>query len=465
MLLSAALLATTLAATPAPRDWAPAETILHIPSPEAARPLFDWFDRAGRRALLLRPESWRDQFHPLLFVNPASPESLEKAGLSPRQAMTVSSDPRTRVACTGISDVERFREQVGKALAIAGEVESKPSKKVEVALARREGKVVAGYALAGGVACAFRAPAGTRSLGDDVVALVTRKPKAEPRFASLEGKAFLWSREGAAGLDAEGSTLILDAQTKRLPASAMLGGGTTPYASSDGSALLHLRMRLPKSASGAMVEGLEYTLREVCTGCDRAALSKAAAQIAPLLTGDALAHATDVKVKASLRDPVARYLSVRHALLAETSAPKKVASVLAGLATQKGASRTEEGVSLALAGGQVLLGVRGNQVYIANDAKALAQAFDSVVSAPQQERLAHGTVFRLNPKALSQGLRQISLLDAIRGGGEAKILGVLFAVSNEAGLLLKASESIDGWIDPVKGGGHHLRLRWTLDAP
>lgn len=463
MLLASALLSVTITATPAaakPRAWSQAETILHVPSLQTARPLFGWFEQAGRRAVLLRPTSWRDEFHPLFLLDPTSTESLAKHGISPASAMTLSSDPRTRVACLEVADAQVFQQRADAALTQMGALETAKKQRTQTALARREGKIVAGYALVGTEACAFRAPAGSRSLHDEVAALAARAPKADARFAKLEGAAFLWTREGTVGLDAEQRTLRLDAVTKNLPAAAMLGAGASPYGPSKGDSLLHLRTRLPAKSAGMMVDALEQTLREVCRGCDRKVLAKAAATMAPLLTGQALAHASRVQVKDSLRTPSARYAAVRHALLAETSQPKKAAAAIATLANEKGASVTREGLTLAFSGGQLRLGVRGNQVYVANDEDALRSAFASVLA---KEQLAHGTVFRLDPKALARGLSQISFLDAMGGGRDAKLLGGLFAFSTEGGPLLSASESIEGGIDPHTGGGHRVKVRWTLD--
>lgn len=458
MLLTSTLLLVTLTAVPAPRAWDDAETVVHLPSLERAEPLLSWFEKAGRRALLLRPASWREAFHPLLLVDPGSAESMDAAGLSRGGPVTLSMDPRTHVTCASLASAETFRTRMKVRLEGEGTVETKDGKGFSRALASREGKVVAGYAIAGEVACAFRAPAGTRSLGEEIVSLARGKPKSDARFGGLEGEAFFHSRQGALALSAEGETLLVRGLTERLPAPELLGAGATPYGTPGGEALFTMRTRLPRRGAGVVIDTLERSLRQVCEACESKTLSRVAERLAPHLTGQALAHARRIQVKEPLRTARGRYLAVRHALLAEVNDAKGARAALGGLLGLKGATKTEDGVSIAVRGGALLLGLRGDQVYLANDAGAL----EAALAAVGKHTLPHGATFSLAPKAAAEGLAQISLLDAIGGGRDAELIASLFALSTELGPLLAHSASIEGWADPVKGGGHRVELRWTL---
>lgn len=458
MTLASALLVATLAAAPSPRAWKDAETVVHLPSLEAAKPVVEWLEKAGAKAVLLRPSSWRTDFHPLLVLDPTSADSLSAAGISASGPFTLSIGRTARIACTTLSDPAKFEASVAARFAGAGELKRSAKKGVTQVTLERGETTSAGYALKGNQACAFLSETDAPKLPAEMVALVGREPRPAAALGAVKGLLYVQSSRGPLALDAEGDTLVMRATSRQLPMPALLGGGATPYSQPSGDSLLTVRTRLPTSANGVVVDSLERTLRRVCSACEASVLGSVAEAIAPHLTGHALFHASRVQVRDSLKTFPGQYAAVKHAVLAETKQPEKVRAALARLATLKGGSREEEGVSLAVRGGTLRFGVSGKHVFVANDGETLTQA----LAAVKPDQLAHGASFRLDPKLASRGLTQISVLDAFGGTREAQLIAGLMAVSLELGPLLAASQSIDGWIDSAPAGGHRIEVRWRL---
>src|SRR5262245_8904719 len=103
------LLATTLAATPAPRALPSAGTVVHLPQLDKLSGVHAFMSRAGTYAALARPSTWASEFHPFLTVDPMRPETLTAVGIDPAGPATLSFIQRGEVSCSRLADAKAFQ--------------------------------------------------------------------------------------------------------------------------------------------------------------------------------------------------------------------------------------------------------------------------------------------------------------------------------------------------------------------
>lgn len=449
------LLAAALSSTP--RAHPDADLAVYVPRLDRMGPLTSFLRTAGTRSVLLRPESWRGEFCPILRVDPTRAESLAAAGIDPTGPATVSFARRARITC--FRTQKHFEARAKERFGERGELWTAKAKGASLLGVRLMKTLVAGSAIRGGEACVVEGS------GGDVEPLVralprlleARGPRREWRaLTSLDGVAFVLSRDGVAGLNGDEKQLRAEGRTRALPALELRAGGMSPYAAMTPSGLAFLRAQIAPSGREALVRVLRDQLGVVCRDCDRAAIGEAAAAIAPSLTGHVLLRVDSVKVRDSLRSASARYFAVRHAYLVELSDPAAVSKVVARTHTWRSARKTEDGVALTAPGGEILIGIRGSHLYVANAQEAVDAAFQALPE--KKQKLAHGAEFALDPKQVAKGFQQIGLFDVV-GSQE---LAALFAAGTELGPLLAASERISGWIDPAGAGVQRFHATWVL---
>src|SRR5262249_1464859 len=135
--------------------------------------------------------------------------------------------------------------------------------------------------------------------------------------------------------------------------------------------------------------------------------------------------------------------------------------VLATIQGMKGAQplTSGEGLSVLLREGEVSIGVRGSNVYIANDAAVLEAATKALPAEPANQ--LPGAEVTGDPRAAGQGLGQV----AVGGGVQSGELGGILAAGAELGPLLLGTEKINGWADWVQGSQYKAQLTWKLKPP
>jgi hypothetical protein len=217
-----------------------------------------------------------------------------------------------------------------------------------------------------------------------------------------------------------------------------------------------LRARLDAARTGAQARALASTLSRACRECDGRAVDRAVEALAAQLTGQVLLHLEGFRLKPPPRTHLARYFALRHAWVAEMKDAAAADKALGLLASARGLRRAGGGVVLATEDGEVQVGLSGNHLYVANDARA-RQSVLAALPGAKQAPLPHGLVAELDAQALGKALGGVSLLDAV---GNTEAAG-LFAVALEAGPLLRASGVLSLHADKA-GAGQRFRLEWPL---
>jgi len=414
--------------------------------------------RAGERSVILRPASWSPEFHPLLYLEPARPESLSENGVDPAGDATVSFVGEGRMSCLSLSDPALFEKRAQEALSGLGAVSRKKTGGTWLVTATLESTLRGGYALSGRYACAFRHPldAGAKALAQEAAARAARPgPAGELSTAlGLHGVVFGTSSGVAWAMSATGQTLTLEVKSPRSALPSLRAPASNVYGGIAASGLFFARAQVDKGELPRIADVLVSQVLAVCPNCNRAELSTLSAKLAPLMTGNLAVRLDRLEVKDSLRTPAGRYFALKHAYLAELSDPTTARALLARLAAQKGAQGEGEGYALAVPGGRIEVGVSGPHLYVANDPVALKAALGAVPEKPGKG--AHGAEGWLDPRLAARALGQISLFDVM----SSQELASLFAASTELGPLLGITTQValhaDGAAPPVWTG------TWTL---
>lgn len=460
-MFSSLVLAATLAAAPAPRAAASAQTVVHIPKLDAMAGLSAFFERAGNSAAMLRPTAWRAELHPFLVIDPTKPETLSAVGLDAAGPATVSLREDGRISCLRVTDAKLFQAKAAEAITAAGGDEPKPTtaKGVTTVSVKRAAGGAMGYALKGQDVCAYGATdAGGPALLKEAVKLVGKAPAADARLGKVAGVAYVASGNTVVGLDGTGSELKVDGTALKLPLPPFQAKGTSPYGAMKPEGMLFSRVAVAPSGMSQAVGSLRATIQAVCPECPKEQVQSVADTVAKQLTGNVLVNMDNVRVRGSLRQPEARFFSVRQALAAEVTDAAAVKSALAPLGSFPGAKALADGWALAVKGGSVFVRLKGKQLVVGND-EAVTQA--TLAALPEAgAKLERAADFSVDPKKLARGLAQVSLSDVLAD----EQLAALFAVSSELGPLLEQSERITGWLDSAPGGAHRFNLTWTLPA-
>ncbi len=434
----------------APRAPAGADTVSWVPKLEAVAQVQPFFAAAGTRSLLLRPEAWRGQAHPLLTVDLLERESLVRAGLDPAGELTRAAFGGAEVTCVALADVAAYRAACDAKLLRVGEVSTKAVGGVTVSLARDPlGRVLMAYAVQGKTSCAMTGHG--RSVEPQLAMLgeaLTRPSKdgAVALGAALPGAVVLMTssgtQHGALALSTKGLTATLDGRGKGLRLAQLAGPGASPFGAFSAPGLAVVRGRFAKAQLPALVEQVARQLP------GSAALLPLARELGPLLTGNVAALVSHARVTTGLRTKEARSFALKHALLLELTDPAPAAALLERL--DRGAVSFREGA--------LSLSLHGAVLVVANDAEVRDRAVAALAGAAGKQ--AHGVEWLVDPKLVARALSQVPLLEAV----QAPELAGLVAASTELGPLLLASEKVAGWLDSASGGRHLGQLTWVLDA-
>jgi hypothetical protein len=463
-MFSSLVLAASLAAAPAPRSAASAQTVVHVPKLDALAGLSAFLTQAGAHAALLRPEAWRAELHPFLVIDVTKPETLSAAGLDPAGPATLSLRPDGRVSCMRVADAKLFQAKAAEAIASAGGEAARPvtAKGVTTVSAKRSTGTggAMGYALKGQDVCSFGATeGGGPALLKEAARLVGKAPAADARLGKLPGVAYLASGDTVVGLDGTGTALKVEGSALKLPLPPLQARGASPYGAMKLDGMLFSRAAVAPTGVSQSVGSLTATVQAVCPTCPKEQVQTMAASVAKQLTGHMLVNMDHVQVRGSLRTPEGRFFAVRQALAAEVTDAAAVKSALAPLGGFPGARALEDGWALtAKGGGSVFVRLKGKQLVVGND-EGVTQATVAALT-DTGGKLERAADFSLDPKRLARGLQQVSLGDVLAD----EQLAALFAISSELGPLLARSERITGWMDSAPGGAHRFSFTWTLPA-
>jgi hypothetical protein len=450
------VLAASLAAAPAPRAAPSATTVVHIPRLDKLSGLHAFMSRAGTHAALMRPSTWAAEFHPFLALDPMRPETLSPVGIDPAGAATISFIRRGKVSCMRLADPKAFQTRAGEALAPGGQVKTATSKGVTTASVPRSSGGRAGYALKGQDVCSFTTLYDDDDALNEAVRLIGKAPAADARLGRLPGVAFVIQGPLVVGLDGTADSLQAEGTATRLPLPPFQTAGTSPYGAMKRDGLLFSRAQVAPAGLSQAVGSVRWSIQQLCATCPPQQVESVTRAVTEQLTGHLAVLVDSVQVKASLRTPEGRFFAPRQAVLAEVKDEAKMKAALAPLAGFPGAQALEDGYSLALKGGNVLVRQKGRHLVLGNDEAVVQGLIDALPDTGA--KLPHAVDFTVDPKKVARGLSQVSLMDIVSN----QQLAGLFAMSAEVGPLLANSERISGWLDSAQGNSHRFSLLWTL---
>ncbi len=450
------VLATTLAAAPAPRAAASATTVVHLPRLDKLSGLHAFMSRAGTHAALMRPSSWAPEFHPFLPLDPMNPETLTPVGVDPAGAATISFIRRGKLSCMRLTDPKIFQSQAGEALAAEGQVKTTTTRGVATASVSRSSGGRVGYALKGKEVCSFATLYDDNDALNDAVKLVARAPKPDARLGKLAGVAFILQGPAVVGLDGTAAELRAEGTATRLPLPPFQTAGPSPYGAMTLDGLLFSRAQVAPSGLTQAVGSVRWSIQQVCAACPPEQIEAVTQAVTKQLTGHMAVFVDSVQVKGSLRTSEGRFFAPRQAVLAEVKDAEKVKEALAPLSQFPGAQALEDGYKLVLKGGSVFVRQKGKHLVVGTDEAAVTRLREALPD--KGAKLPHAVDFTLDPKKVARGLAQVSITDIM----SSQQLAGLFAASAEVGPLLSNSERITGWLDSAPGGAHRFSLSWTL---
>ncbi|ADO69498.1 hypothetical protein [Stigmatella aurantiaca] len=449
------LLATTLAAAPAPRAVPGADPIVHIPRLDALQGLYGFMTRAGMQSVMMRPANWNAELHPFFTVDPLHPETLTSVGIDPAGATTVSFIRRGKVSCTRLADPKRFQARAEETLKAEGEPKTATAQGMTTVIAPR-GPGRAGYVLKGQEACAFASLYDDEDLLKATVKLMGKAPVPDARLGKLPGGVFLLQGAHVVGLDGTSNGLQAEGTASKLPLPPFKAAASSPYGEMKPGGLLFARAQVAPAGLSPAVGSVRGSIQQLCTACPPDSVEAMTKAITPQLTGQVLMHVDSVKVNASLRTPEGRFFAPRQALAAEVKDAAAVKAALAPLAKFPGAQALADGYALTLKGGTLFIRQKGQQLVLGND-EAVVQNLLAALPV-RGAKLPRTVDFTVDPKRVAAALSQVSLMDIVSD----QQLAALFAMSSELGPLLASSERITGWLDSAPGNTHRFSITWTL---
>ena len=169
----------------APRAPAEAEVVAYVPKLELATQLLPFFTAAGSRSVLLRPEAWRSEAHPLIDVDVTSKEALALVGIDAAGSLSSSRLGDASIACVTVSDVDKYRKAADAKLARLGEAFEKVEGGVSVYASRDPlGRVLAAYVLHGKESCAISGHGRSVETQFSLLSKMVTKAVSGPGFAA-----------------------------------------------------------------------------------------------------------------------------------------------------------------------------------------------------------------------------------------------------------------------------------------
>lgn len=444
-----ALVAMMIMAGPAPKAPAGAQVVGSAPAIDKLGTLVPFFQKAGTRSVLVRPENWKTDAHALLEVDFTSVEALRAAGIDASGPLTRAQVGDATMSCVRILNVDAYRKGCDARLIRMGDVFEKVEGGVSVYGSRDPiGRVMAAYTVLGKDSCALNGH------GRSVEALFPMLAKATAKPASGAGWTMVskapgvlqlvlpsGTTTGVVGINAREFDLTLDARTKNAPFAQFAGAGPSPLGVFKASGMAVIRGRVSKAQLPSLVE---QVVRVMPNG---AGLLPAAKALAPYLTGNTALLLSHVRVSQGLRTREARFFALKGAALAEVSDPAAVQPVISAI---------DQGL-LKFPQGALSVSLEGNMLVIANDQDVRARAVAALANSSGKQ--LHGVEFDVDPKAVAKGLQQVPLLEAV----QSPELAGFVAASSELGPLLLASTSVSGWLDSAADSQHVAKLVWTLD--
>ncbi len=433
----------------APRAPADAEVVAYVPKLADSAQLLPFFTAAGSRSVLLRPDSWRSESHPLIEVDVTSKDSLALAGIDAAGSLTSSRLGESSIACVTVSNVDTYRKAADAKLARLGEVFEKVEGGVSVYASRDQlGRVLAAYALQGKESCAISGHGRsvepqfpllsklvTKTATGPGVTMATKVPGVVQLIAPSG------SSHGVLALTAKNLALTVDGKSKGLGLAQLAGAGPSPLGAFSVSGMAVVRARVAKGQVPSLVEQAVRQFPGAST------LLPLAREAAPFFTGNAAVLLSHARVTSGLRTREARFFALRGALLAEVNDVAAVAAMLEKLDPK----------TLAFREGTLTVKVEGSLLVVSNDPEVRTRALAAVASASGKQ--AHGVEFEVDPKLVARGLQQVPLMEAV----QAPELAGLVAAGTELGPLLLASEKVFGFLDSPAAGVHAGKIVWQLD--
>lgn len=449
------LIATT--ATPTARAIPKAEVVIHIPRVDRLGPVVKFLSAAGRHSALLRPDTWARELLPGLAVDLRDTAGLQARGIDVTRPLTSSFFGAGKVTCFSLRDPAAFDKAARAALEQYGPLWK--DKAPGVFGVHVEGNLVYGVTIKKKDACVADDAEGVKPRLDQAHRVLAKAPAAVAPFAGLTGDAYvLVPGRVAVALSAEGDTLQASGASLVAAEPRLQGAGPSPYGALQPSGVLTAKTRLHEGSTRFVARRLDSQLAAACPTCDRQRSGELVFTLSQLLTGDAALRVDRIQVVGSLRSPAARFFAVKQALVARVTEPASAKRLLDGLKAWPNARPTDRGYALTMDGGEIELGLSGNNLFFGNDAQAVTTLLQEL--PPTAAPLAHGAVVDVDPKLVHKAFGQVSLLDLM----SSRELAAIVAVGTELGPLFGHTRAITAWADPGAGGKHRFTLQWTLDA-
>lgn len=446
-MLTTALIIALAAGPKAPPG---ADVITYAPKVDGVTQLLPFFQAAGTRSLIFKPETWAADAHPLINVNLLDKEALARSGIDGATALSRSQLGDVVVGCVTVKDVEAYRAACDAKLARMGDVFQKTENGVTLHGSRDPlGRVLVAYVLAGKESCAIAGHG--RSIDAQLPALmkVVNKANTSPAITmaskvpgALQFIISTGSRNAVVALNAKDLTLTADAKMKNIRINEFAGAGESPLGKFAPAGMTVVRARFKKDDMPNVVDQLVRNFP------GSSALLPVAKKIAPHLTGNTAGIASHAKVTTGLRTKEARFFALKMAMVAEVDDAAAVQAELNAL----------DAKSLATREGTLLVSLSGKFLIVANDAETKTKAEAALANAAGKQ--AHGVEFVIDPRLVARGLQQVPLLEAV----QSQELAGLVAAGSELGPLLLASKQLFGWLDSTGAQQHTARLTWELDA-
>src|SRR5260370_24688991 len=315
----APFLASLLGAIALPRAPAEADLIIHIPRLDQLAGLVAFFDAAGKRSPLLRPSSWRSEFHPLIEVDIARAESIVGSGIAPTASATLSFLGRDRLTCMTLADVKSFEARVSQKLGLLGEGWTSRANGAALHGATSGGRVTAGYAIRGRGVCAVSSEANGEALLKDAAKLLDTAPHSNRWAApqSVPGSLYLVLRHFTFGLNGSRSKLSLSGRATGITFPRFEPAQASPYADLTSSGLLFMRAHLEKASRAELASSFLWDGRVICPQCDERELHQFIDAVVEDLTGNVALRVDAAQLTGPFKTPLPRDFAFKHAYLAE----------------------------------------------------------------------------------------------------------------------------------------------------
>lgn len=439
---------SVLAAASPPKAPAGADVVTYVARLDALSQVLPFFEAASTRSALFRPSSWTSSVHPLIDVDVTDAAALGRVGIDATGSLTASRLGNSEISCHRVSDLDAYRKACDARLARLGDLFEKSEGGVSIYATRDPlNRVQAAYVISGKETCAIAGHG--HSIEKELKALVKTVGKplvsanlsAVTKLPGLVQVFFAGKREKGLSISANGLTLEVQGRAWDSGIAKLAGGGASPYSTLAAPGMAVVRGRLAKDQLAGVIDQFVQLVPGGSSARD------VARELAPLMTGNAGALISHVKITTGLRTREARFFALKLAVVAEVNDPVAAAAVLEKL-NRKALSMREGTLDVELVGAHLV---------VSNDGEAKAKLLAAVKTSAGKQ--GHGMEISLDSKAVAKGLSQIPLLEAM----QAPELAGMVAASAELGPLLLATERVNGWIDS-SGNSHVGRATWTLDA-